>query len=506
MSQARPRGNFLQTILITTVIWLGLVLVFQRPNQNNANVGKTSTELMNVIRDDNANIREMTMMSTIGGLTQKLEEEQKKQIITPEQKEKALLHAEILHIDAQLKASILRLNRGEGSDHNLLQLAYNKVKSLKEKYEGKPLWTESFDVADVSANKLYGWKSWTLEGLYDKVKTQLMANSKTNTVLGFIPGYYVIDFLVGMTGRSPGFSYAFATLLLAVLVRAIIYKFTQRQLMWSRQMQQLQPMIQEIKAQYTDKKTKQVTDPQALNMKTMELYKEYGINPLAGCAPMAIQMPLFLIVYQCMLAYQFEFTKGTFLWMNPSAHAASSFFAENLGGKDNIMIALYGITMITSTLLMPVSDPSQAKTQKGIGVGMGVLFTVFMFFNFFPVPGAFVLYWTFTNIFATLQSLRAYRMPAPPLVKVNAAGGGVIPGSVTRKETFMDRMAKKFEEAQELQEKRVRELKGDKPEDGGEGKDGGMSSAIRPNGKPKGPNPGSGSKDNEPRKPKKRPQ
>ena len=58
---------------------------------------------------------------------------------------------------------------------------------------------------------------------------------------------------------------------------------------------------------------------------------------------------------------------------------------------------------------------------------MSVMFTVMMFTGVFPVPAAFVLYWIGTNVLATIQSLRAYRLPLPPLVKVNAPGGGVFP-------------------------------------------------------------------------------
>src|SRR6185312_17302336 len=97
----------------------------------------------------------------------------------------------------------------------------------------------------------------------------------------------------------------------------------------------------------------------------------------------------------------------------------------NLGELDPILIVIYGITMLSSTLLAPVSDPSQIKQQRLMGVGISFVWTIFMFF--WPVPSGFVLYWTFTNILSTAQSLRAYRLPLPPLRKVNAAGGGVYP-------------------------------------------------------------------------------
>jgi hypothetical protein len=86
--------------------------------------------------------------------------------------------------------------------------------------------------------------------------------------------------------------------------------------------------------------------------------------------------------------------------------------------------------MIVSTLLTPQTDPMQAKQQRLMGIGISVFFTVTMFFGFFPVPGAFVLYWIFLLTLSTLQALRAYRLPVAPLQKVNTSAGGVYPTSL----------------------------------------------------------------------------
>jgi YidC/Oxa1 family membrane protein insertase len=239
----------------------------------------------------------------------------------------------------------------------------------------------------------------------------------TTPVWGFFPGYQVVDALVRATGSQPAFSYAFAALLMAICVRGVIWKLAQKQLMWSRQMSQLTPLTNELKEKYTG---------QELQVKIMELYKEYGMNPMQGCLPMFIQMPLFLLIYQAMLHYRFEFQKGTFLWVGSSlVNHFPGIVAKNLGERDYPLIVIYGISMIITTLLTPVSDPSNAKQQRMMGLSMSVMFAIMMFF--WPIPSAFVLYWIFTNILATSQSLRAYRLPLPPLVKVNAPGGGVYP-------------------------------------------------------------------------------
>jgi YidC/Oxa1 family membrane protein insertase len=128
-----------------------------------------------------------------------------------------------------------------------------------------------------------------------------------------------------------------------------------------------------------------------------------------------------------MIQYRFEFQKGTFLWISPAGHSAlPNLIAPNLGEKDLILLTLYGISMIATSFLMPVADPSNARQQRIIGVSMSALFAVMMFF--YPsLPSAFVLYWTATNILATIQSILVYRSPMQQLVKVNTKAGGVYP-------------------------------------------------------------------------------
>lgn len=279
----------------------------------------------------------------------------------------------------------------------------------------------------------------TADGEFLLTRDTLNEQYKTDLVWGLLPGYKIIDWFVHLTGAVPAYSYAFAAFLLALMVRAVIFPLSQRQLMWGRQMSQLTPLAREIKEKYKD--------PNEQGMKTMELYREYGINPYAGCAPALVQLPLFYSIYNCMLHYRFEFIKGTFLWINPATSAAShGFFAPNLGMEDKTLIVIYGITMVMSTLLMPVSDPTNVRQQRLMGVGISILFAGSMLFGIFPVPAAFVLYWTFTNILATAQSLRAYRLPMPKLEKVNAPNGGVYPTAKKAKPGFGDRLREMYEQ------------------------------------------------------------
>jgi len=460
MSKPTPKQNFLQTALIMITIFLGVQLFFGQKDQKPV---RTLSQLHSDLLIENKKLLDHSILQTSVDYSKELDTLVSKKAITPADAEDRKIEAQILVADTQLKAGLFRNDTGR------IRNAFQGLQPFQKRLLDKPAWNQAFP---VSATQLSGpdvidgipvagsvyqfpWTSWTGQTLYAETVKTLSARNRNEYVYGIIPGYALMDFLVHLTGANPSFSYAFAALLLALVVRAIVFPLSQKQLMFSRQMSQLVPLTNEIKQKHKDQATQQ--------QKVMELYKEYGINPLAGCFPALIQMPLFLTVYQCMLKYQFKFQDGIFLWINPTtSKATNGFVGANLGSQDYILIAVYGITMVTATLLTPVSDPSQAKQQRWMGAGISIIFTFFMFTGAFPVVSGFVLYWTFTNILATAQSLRAYRMPLPPLLKLNAQGGGVLPRPTTKWQQMMDKM---MEEQKKNAERNGKQDDSEKPDD-----------------------------------------
>ncbi len=412
MSKPAPKNNFLQTALLVTTLFLGYQIFFG--NTNKPADPRTREQVFKDMQTMQSELRDADIQGQLSNYEGKISEEVKLKKLSQAEADKLQLQAETMVADTKFKSGV---QRGESAR---LTMAFMSLVGKHRSLQGKPEWTTPLEMAAPKNEKTrseFPYSSISPSELYDKTVASLSASNKTELVWSVIPGYQLIDALVQLTGAMPSFSYAFAALLLAIVVRAIIWPLAQRQLMWSRQMSQLQPLVKELKDRYTG---------QELQVKTMELYKEYGINPMAGCLPALIQLPLFLTVYQCMLHYRFEFTKGTFLWINASvAPNTHGFTAPNLGEMDYPLLVIYGISMIVTTLLAPVSDPSNMKQQRMMGVGIAVFFTIVMFF--WPLPSAFVLYWIFTNILSTVQSLRAYRMPLPPLKKLNTPDGGVYP-------------------------------------------------------------------------------
>ena len=450
-----PKQNFLQTMLLMFVVMMAYQL-FIASRQQPQGPAVSTDQLLKQMRDLNAQRLDVRIVGLNNDYANALEDQVKQKKLTQAEADQKKVEGVILVADTQMMAGI------HSGDSGRLRDAYITLQPLEKQYLDKPIWNTPVKVADIRSQKGWtksfgaGWDQWTGQGLYTEVVNRLTEANRTELVYGVIPGYQFMDALVHATGAVPWYSYAFASFLLALLVRATVYKLQQKQLMWGRQMSQLGPLAKEIKDEFAD-------DAAEAQRRTMKLYQEYGINPLQGCLPALVQAPLFITVYQCMIRYQFAFQKGTFLWINkPLSLATHGFIAPNLGQTDYILIVIYGITMLSSTLLMPVSDPSQAKQQKIMSVGMSLLFTFFMFTGKFPVVSGFVLYWVFTNLLSTIQSLRAYRMPMPPLVKVNAAGGGVYPQNPP------SRFARWMEQAQKMQE----DAKG-----GGDAKNGGSVSS-----------------------------
>ena len=177
-------------------------------------------------------------------------------------------------------------------------------------------------------------------------------------------------------------NYGLAIIFLTILVRLGMYPLTLKSMKSMKKMQLLGPEMEELKAKYKD-------DAQELNKKMMELYKGRGVNPLGGCLPMVLQMPVFIALYR-MLWSAFELRGAPFYgWITdlsqPDKLMALPFMAQVpfLGATFhhlNILPILMGLSMLVSQKVMPVSGPAQNQQQKMMMYFMPVFFS-FMCYN-----------------------------------------------------------------------------------------------------------------------------
>lgn len=173
-------------------------------------------------------------------------------------------------------------------------------------------------------------------------------------------------------------NYGLAIIFLTVLVRVVVFPLTLSSMKNMKRMQKLAPEIERIKAEVGD-------DPQEVQKRTMEFYRECGVNPLGGCFPMLLQMPVFFALYR-MLWCAFELRGAPFvLWINDLSEPDRllelpfaipiPFAGSNLDSL-NLLPLLMGVAMVASMKLTPTSGPMQNPQQKMMMTFMPILFSV----------------------------------------------------------------------------------------------------------------------------------
>ena len=177
-----------------------------------------------------------------------------------------------------------------------------------------------------------------------------------------------------------------AIILLTVIIKLIFYPLSAASYKSMAKMRVLAPKLQSLKETYGD-------DRQRMQQAMMELYKTEKINPLGGCLPILVQIPVFIALYWVLMA-SVELRNAPFiLWI------------DDLSAKDPyyVLPILMGLSMIVQSWLSPTPpDPVQAKIMKI----MPVVFSVFFFF----FPAGLVLYWLVNNILSILQQWRITRV------------------------------------------------------------------------------------------------
>lgn len=191
-------------------------------------------------------------------------------------------------------------------------------------------------------------------------------------------------------------SYAVAIILLTLVIRGGLWPIQNKATASMRQMQELAPRMTELKEKHKD-------DPTRMNTEVMKLYKEYNVNPLAGCIPMFIQMPVFMGFYR-MLGTAIELRNSKFLWVHDLSQPDTIFHLA--GVPVNILPLCSAVTMFFSMSMQPKSGD---QAQQRMFMFMPLIFVVFCY-NF---AAALALYMTIGNIFSIVQLYVTRRRTAP---------------------------------------------------------------------------------------------
>ncbi len=192
----------------------------------------------------------------------------------------------------------------------------------------------------------------------------------------------MLKFFYGLVGN-----WGVAIILLTMSIKAVFFPLMQKQFVSSKRMQAIQPQLKELKEKYKD-------NQQLQTQETMKLFKEHNVNPMSGCLPMLVQMPVWFALYNVML-YSVEIYGSQFLYLKDLTEVDPT----------GALPLLVTVLMVVQQRLMPMGsmDPMQQKMMRL----MPVMFGVFMF----TFPSGLALYFIVNNVLTIAQQWYIYRTP-----------------------------------------------------------------------------------------------
>ncbi len=191
-------------------------------------------------------------------------------------------------------------------------------------------------------------------------------------------------------------SWGTGIIILTIVIFVILYPLTLKQMHSMKKMQVLQPEMDELRKKFKD-------DPKRLNKEVMELYRKHQANPLGGCLPVILQIPIFFALYQA-LNRGIELKGAHYLWIKDLSEPDRLF---SISGKDiNLLPILMMFTMFfQQKLSMKSMSSMQADQQKMMLWIMPIMFGVI----FYNMPSGLVLYWFTNSILMTLSQWKALK-------------------------------------------------------------------------------------------------
>ncbi len=227
-------------------------------------------------------------------------------------------------------------------------------------------------------------------------------NNNVDAVMGFgFFGFVSKGLLLWMNWLHHGFllPYGWTIIVITITIKIVFWPLTQASIRSAKRMQALQPKIKELQEKYKD-------DPAKQQRKMMEFWKENKINPMSGCLPTLIQMPVFFGFF-FMIRSAIELRGASFLWVRDLSQPDTLFYIPGVNFPFNPLPLVMGATMLWQAQLTPTSagmDPNQAKLMKY----MPLIFLVFLY-NY---SAGLTLYWTVQNLLSIVQTYLTRTTPA----------------------------------------------------------------------------------------------
>ena len=203
-----------------------------------------------------------------------------------------------------------------------------------------------------------------------------------------LPLQSVLTFFYDVTMSMGIANYGLAIILLTVIIKMALYPLTVKQVKSMKGMQEMQPKIKELQEKHKG-------NPEKLQKEMGLLYKEAGVNPIAGCLPMVIQMPFLIGIFYAIRDFHY-LNQPIFLWMQDLAKPDPTY----------VLPVLSALTTYVQQKQTSTADMTQQNKMMLIGM------PIFIGYISLTFPGGLVLYWVISNSIQILQTWWMYRKKA----------------------------------------------------------------------------------------------
>lgn len=195
--------------------------------------------------------------------------------------------------------------------------------------------------------------------------------------------FYIVNSGIHTIIPNNNISFGLAIILFTIIVRLILLPLSIKQTRSTAKMGAIQPEMKKVQAKYK-------SDPQKAQQEVMKLYKENGVNPMGGCLPMLVQMPILFALYA--VFQNLDMQGAGFLWMKDLTKPDPMYILPILSTVT---------TYFSSKLMQAPGDAAQSKQTSTMNTGMAI----FMGFMSLKFKGALVMYWVINNLIQVVQTV-----------------------------------------------------------------------------------------------------
>lgn len=204
-----------------------------------------------------------------------------------------------------------------------------------------------------------------------------------------------LTFFYNLTSSMGYANYGIAIILLTIVIKLVLYPLTVKQVKSMKAMQDIQPKMKQLQEKYKG-------NPEKLNKEMATLYKEAGVNPLAGCLPLIVQMPFLIAIFYALRDYNYLQQPPSFLWVTDLAQPDATYILP--------------VVSAVTTYIQQKQTTTEMTQQTKM---MMVFMPLFIGYISLTFPAGLVLYWVVSNIFQIFQQWFMYRNN-PPVAREEA--------------------------------------------------------------------------------------